>query len=313
MTNKMTKEELYFTKTFFKYNVLKYDGQQFEDFFVDIMTKRYPGFKAVKAYGNEGDHKNDGFDKSKGIYYQVFAPENILKPRTINEAVNKLEKDFTGLYNYWNSICPINIFYFVINDKYKGASAPIIEKCIKLNSRSEYKHLKLDVFTDKNLEKAFDELSDNQKVDVIGYVPMVSLDTVSVSAISETVEYLCNKELDADDNNSLVVPDFDKKIKFNFLSKRVNEMLNNASYQEGILLDFFNCQPEVNQLLQSKFHTLYLKSKKAYPSSMDDYNNNRFFYILKEASAKQTMAIQNAVLVLMSHYFSSCDIFEKPK
>lgn len=309
----MTDGEIYFTKMCFKNAIFKYDGQQFEDFFVCIMTKIYPNFNAVKAYGNEGDHKNDGFDKSTGTFYQVFAPENILKPRTINEAVNKLEKDFTKLYDHWNSICPINYFYFVINDKYKGVSSRINEKCIELNSRQKYKHLKLNLFTDVDLESEFDKLNDNQKFDVIGYIPSVRSDIVSIEALSETVEYICNKEIDIDDNNSLVVPDFDEKIKFNFLNNRVNEMLNNASYQEGILTDFFNNQLEVNQLLQYKFHSLYLKSKTEYPCTMNDYSNKRFFYILKEASPKQTMSIKDAVLVLMAHYFSSCDIFEEPK
>lgn len=33
-----------------------------------------------------------------GTYYQVFAPEDITKDKTIYDAAKKLEQDFRGLY-----------------------------------------------------------------------------------------------------------------------------------------------------------------------------------------------------------------------
>ena len=38
----------------------------------------------------------------------------------------------------------------------------------------------------------------------------------------------------------------------------------------------------------------------------------RFYYILEKFCVKNTLPIQTSVLVLMSYYFSSCDIFEEP-
>lgn len=75
----MNSSEKFCTKKLFELRVFKYNGQQFEDFFVEIMSKSNPDFQPVKAYGNIGDRKNDGFDKIRGVYYQVFAPEDILR------------------------------------------------------------------------------------------------------------------------------------------------------------------------------------------------------------------------------------------
>ena len=81
---------------------------------MSIMTKADPNFEPVKAYGNIGDMKNDGFDRFTGTYYQIFAPEDITKDKTIYDAVKKFKTDFDGLYNKWNNLCTIKKFFLKI-------------------------------------------------------------------------------------------------------------------------------------------------------------------------------------------------------
>ena len=79
----INKAEQYIAKIIFRNHILTYSGQQFEDFFVSIMRKSNPSFYSVKAYGNIGDEKNDGFDRTTGTYYQIFAPEDLHKDQMI--------------------------------------------------------------------------------------------------------------------------------------------------------------------------------------------------------------------------------------
>lgn len=309
----MNAEERYMAKIIFKNRVLQYKGQQFEDFFVDIMTKANIEFQAVKAYGNIGDKKNDGFVKTTGSYYQVFAPEDITKDKTIYEAVAKMENDFIGLVNYWNNICHINEYYFVINDKYEGIPVPIIDKIIELGNKKAYSNIKISIFSSKNLEAVFDELSDSKVYDIIGLIPNIPLPMLEYEALQETVTYLTNIELPNNGEDNLIVPDFEEKIIFNDLSETVNNKLVNGSYQEGLLHKYFNENPGIKEILQGKFHALYEKSKENIPETEENYADCRFFYILDEASSKRTIPIQTSVTVLMAFYFSSCDIFEEPK
>lgn len=309
----MTNEERYIARILLKNRILGYNGQKFEDLFVEVMTKANTEFQAVKAYGNIGDKKNDGFIRSVGTYYQVFAPEDIGNNKTIYDAVSKLETDFRGLVKNWDDVCKIKKFFFVINDKYAGIPAPVLEKVIELSNLDEFSEIAIGLFSAKDLEKVFDTLDDGQIYDIVGFIPNQDMPLLEYEALQETVSYLMNIEIDDFGSDNLVVPDFDEKIKFNGLSQTVNDKLVCASYQEGELLKYFNENPGCNDILQKRFHAIYENSKNEIPDSEEEYADRRFFYILTESCNKKTMSIVTSVLVLMAHYFISCDIFEEPK
>ena len=149
--------------------------------------------------------------------------------------------------------------------------------------------------------------------DIIGYIPDEALPMIEFEALSETVSYLLSVDIPINGADNLVVPDFDEKISFNGLTDYVNHLLTTGSYQEGILVKYFNENPGVKEVLQKKFNSLYGQSKAAVNDSQDNYPDLRFFYILEKACVKGTLPIRTSVLVLMAYYFSSCDIFEEPE
>ena len=311
----MNQAEQYITKIIFRNCIYKYSGQQFEDFFVSIMTQYNHNFQPVKAYGNIGDRKNDGFDKTTGTYYQVFSPEDITKEKTINDCIKKLKEDFEGLYNYWNDICTIKNYFFVINDKYRGIPAPIIEMEQELSKNPLYSDISIAIFSSKDLERIFDKLDILHKQDILGFIPICDdiMPTVEFEALKETIDYLIKAEISDEYKDRLTVPDFYQKIEFNNLSEEINNKLIVASYQEGLLRQYFNSNPGVREILQKKFHAIYEKSKIDIPETMENYSDSRFLYIIECASPRKILAITTSVLILMSYYFASCDIFEEPK
>lgn len=309
----MRTEDKYIAKILFKNKVLQFKGQAFEDFFVSVMTKANTEFQAVKAHGNIGDRKNDGFIRSTGTYYQVFAPEDITKDKTINEAVNKLEEDFKGLCKHWNDVCKIQKYYFVINDRYQGLPPQIIQKVEELNNDESYTDIEIRTFTAKDLEKVFVQLDEEDIHDVVGFIPDVSIGIIEFEALNEVVEYLLNTELPQKNQDKLIVPDFEEKISFNGLSSTVRAKLIEGSYQEGILQRYFNENPGIKEILQQKFHAFYLSSCEEIPDLEENSADCRYYFILEKASPKRTLAIYASVGVLMSYYFSSCDIFEEPQ
>ncbi|MFM1573313.1 hypothetical protein EQF91_02685 [Helcococcus ovis] len=305
-------EEQYIAKIIFRNKILTYKGQQFEDFFVSLMCKHNSKFKPVKAYGRFGDGKNDGFDKYTGTYYQVFAPEDLNKKGTIADGVEKLKKDFEGLYKKWNYVCPIRKYFFVANDKYEGVPALIHEMAIDLGKQSCYSNIDIEILGASDLENIFNSLDKFSKQDIVGFIPEQSMPMVEYDALNETVKFLLNIECDINYSENLIVPDFDEKISFNGLSQGVKSQLTIGGYQEGILREYFNNTPGVKEVLQKKFHMLYEESKNNINNTKENFADCRFYYILEKSCVKNTIPIQTSVLVLMSYYFSSCDIFEEP-
>ena len=120
-------------------------------------------------------------------------------------------------------------------------------------------------------------------------------------------------ELSRTSPDSFIVPDFDDKIIFNGLSDIVKNKLVTGSYQENILVQFFNANPGVREILQKKFDALYSQAKDDISDDQEYFADSRFYYILEKACHKNTIPIQSSVFVLMAYYFSSCDIFEEPK
>src|SRR3990172_3380339 len=140
------------------------DGNAFEDLFTEIMNYAEPDFQQIKPWGSIGDRKNDGYIKSKGIYFQVFAPEDIKV--SYPTVVKKLVKDFNGLKKQWN---PVNEFYFVVNDKYKGVNADS-EKAMK-KLKKDHGLKKAEFRTAKDLENILFGLRDDQIEKVVGFLP----------------------------------------------------------------------------------------------------------------------------------------------
>ena len=98
----MTQNKKALARIFFENRILKSDKQAFEDLFTEIMNYKEDDFRSIKPWGNIGDRKNDGYIKSKGIFYQVYAPENI--ENSYPSLIKKMKTDFDGLMKQWNNI-----------------------------------------------------------------------------------------------------------------------------------------------------------------------------------------------------------------
>lgn len=302
--------EKYIARLMIKHKILAFDGQTFEDLFCSIMIKNNPNFELVKTYGNIGDRKNDGFDKTTGEYFQVYAPENIEKGPTINNAMTKLENDFQGLYDYWNTLCPIKKYNFVINDKYKGAPPQIHDKLLKL--KKDYPHIEFNIMTANKLEDTFMKLDEDSIVEIVGCIasPSYQLD---YSALTEVINYLMNTKENHERAEELQVADFEEKISFNRLNQEIACCLRAASYQVGNLETFFKRNSEfAKNEIQKKITEYYFTASKSIDKSEDNYTDLVFVKMLDDICPNGTAAIKNAALVLTAYYFELCDIFEKP-
>lgn len=308
----VNRSEKYIARLMFQLKIHTSDGQIYENLFSKVMFKHNPNFRMVKPHGNIGDRKNDGFDKTRGVYYQVFAPENIEKAKTISDAVKKLKEDFNGLKTHWHALCPIKEFYYVVNDKYKGLPPNVEQEILIIDS--ENPGIICDTFSSNKLETVFMSLVEDDMIDIIGILPNDEIGFLDFDDLNKAVEYLIHSESDISLDTLVEDPDFETKIIFNKLSSVIANLLNVASYQIGDLETYFmNTGEYVKNELKMRFKNLYKQAKEVISDQEIDFADQRFLYILNNASPNGKKAVKDAVLVLMSFYFEACDIFEKPE
>ena len=297
----LNRDDKTIARVFFKLLIHKSDGQAFEDLFTSIMDYAEPDFRQIKPWGTIGDRKNDGYIKSKGIFFQVFAPEDIRVKYT--EAVSKLNNDFLGLLSHWS---PVNEFYFVVNDKYNGVSADL--EIVMNQIITENKLVNGGVIAAKDLENKLFSLADDQIQTIIGNIPDPSRIQLDYTVLNEVINYIMHLSLDEALPPDIKLPDWDQKIQFNQLSKATALRLNNGYLQVNSLQKYLNNNGNfLADTLRDKMNEIYISEKKTF--SADEL----FWSIVKKASPRNEVSFQSAVIVIMAKYFEACDIFERPE
>lgn len=299
----MNSHEKALARILFQNKVYKSDGQAFEDLFTDVMSYADSDFRKIKAWGNIGDGKNDGYIASKGIFYQVFAPEDIRKNYT--QAVSKINTDFKGLIKQWD---PVKEFYFVVNDKYYGVHANS-EQALK-RIETNYSLDACGFFTSTDLERTLFQLEDDQIQTIIGLLPNPDLLHLDYSILNEVVGYIMRIPLKPI-IGVIKFPDWHEKIQFNKLTDIPTYHLNHGSQHLGALNTYLNQNITIAEELQKQLSGVYVDIKNEWK----DFNiigDNIFWELIQRCSPKAEQAYQNAVITIMAKYFESCDIFEEP-
>jgi hypothetical protein len=294
--------------------ILRANGAAYQDLFVEVMTLRYSDFRPVKPQGNIGDRKNDGYRPSEGIYYQVYAPED--PDSKIATAVDKIQTDFDGLKQFWNSLCPISSFYFVFNDKFHGAY-PTIEATL-LAIKEQHRLKECQPFLAKDLTSLISELDERNLRRLIGSIP--STDAVAdldFGIFSDVLRHVIANAQAATAGSVLTVPDFAEKIRLNKISPSVAALLTTASLQSGAVESFFSGHGDFSKTaIRNKLAQIYADVRTTIgeqPSAPG--NADLVFFALLDAVTPHPVAksAQDAAMVLLAYFFESCDIYEDPK
>ena len=286
----------------FQNKILKADGQAFEDIFTAIMNYAEMDFQSIKPWGNIGDRKNDGYIKSKGVFYQVYAPEDIRM--SYADTVKKLKNDFDGLTSHWR---PVNEFYFVVNDKYKGVNADCEQTIQEI--KKKYNLAKAGFLTAKDVENILFRLDDDQICMMTGHLPdPAAIKQLDWSILKEVIGHIMLLNLETASTPDIILPDWEEKIRFNTLSERVARYLDNGYLHVCSIDDYLSSQGDfLADSLRDKMNEIYLKEKNKHMNGDD-----LFWAIVNSASPKMEGRYQTSVIVIMSKYFETCDIFEEP-
>jgi len=301
----MNRDERTIARILFENKIFKANGQAFENLFTEIMSYAEPSFRKIKAWGNIGDKKNDGYVEDKGIYYQVYAPENI--KNSYPDVVKKINTDFTGLLEQWS---PINEFYFVVNDKFNGVNADAEQTLTAL--KDKYNIKKSGFLTADDLSKIVFSFEDDIIQKIVGLLPNAeNLSNLEFSALKEVIGHIMKLPIPIKEGD-IKTPDWNEKIEFNKLSPYSAKLLDWGSINLGGLEKYLANQTSLAQELQEHMTGIYEKIRSDW-KDLDYKNDNIFWEIINTCVPYNESRYQIPILTIMSKYFESCDIFEEPK
>lgn len=314
----------YFYNCFFRLEMYKRSGEEFQIFFSDIMMQTNSSFIKVAAFG--GDGGNDGCIPSDGHYYQVYAP----KPTTSSSysdtsALKKTLQDFKKLKEHWDNtgILPdISKYHFVYNDRFTGVPTEIIKNLAEIKKFYSLSESKCICST--KIEDLFEEFSESKKLRVLGRQPVTEAPfEVTPSALGGLLQHLAHQN-----SNSLGLltnesaPIWQDKIKINGISELLAQRIKTHNAQRFRVNDYLQSSGIIDsQGIAEQVRAVYSNSKKYIPDTTKDYITMRYFWMVdmlippEILHAGQQIVIQayrNVAEIILSYYFETCDVYEDP-
>lgn len=282
---------------------LKKTGNEFQDFFSEIMEKRHKDgdFIRVRPWGNIGDRKNDGYLNSERILFQVYAPNEL----TANEANKKIDEDFSEALPHWEKY--FDKWRFVHNAK-NGLGPQVTAKLLELDKA--HNNICVKHFGFEDLRAKFFELIEADIVHVVGNVPSAASST---SLGFENFKILLGHIIV---NRDRVDPDLrpvpQNKLEINNFSDHIESMIKFGLTKTSLVREFFEKWPDATygESITTAIKNEYVKLRT------EGLNSDHIFYGLRSFVLGPITALpQNemACLVVLSYFFEECDIFERER
>jgi hypothetical protein len=284
----------------FQNKFLEKNGNQFQDFFADIMEKRYPAdFIRTRPWGRSGDKKNDGYLKSKRTLFQVYAPDELKE----KNAIKKIDDDFNSALPYWDQY--FDSWVFVHNSK-KGVGPGILRKLLELEKGNT--SIKITSWGFEELKKEFLLLTETDMEDLCGRAPSdEDMEDITFKEISAVITTISRQKYP----DGPIKPVSKTKLKFNSLSDDVENLLLAGMKKSQLVKKYFDecSDPNLGDEIAEVFNKKYLEIKNR------NINPDEIFmelHIFAGGCIRKNPKHEAAVLAVLAHLFEMCDIFENP-
>ena len=222
----------------FERDYLKKRGNEFQDFFSEIMEKCHPGnFLRVRPWGNVGDRKNDGYLRSERRLFQVYAPNEM----DASKAIAKIHEDFHGALMYWEKY--FDKWTFVHNCR-EGLGPQILVELLELDTFHE--HVGVTSWGFEELRQRVIMLNEADLAALLGPAPS-SKDMLEVryENVQEVVSHISRQE-------PSLFQDFrpvpSSKLKHNRLSAPIQDLLKSGMQKAGFVGNFFKARFNLDEV-----------------------------------------------------------------
>lgn len=283
---------------------LRKKGNEFQDFFCDLMEARYPlgDFIRTRPWGQQGDRKNDGYLKSTRTLFQVYAPDEL----TETAAKAKIIEDFEGALPYWSAHFDRWVF---VHNADKGFGPGVTKLLLEISERDEKKMAAHWSFNELRAE--FLSLDREKKIRLVGHPPSQrSLTNLALPHLQSLLEQIARVDPPKSPDLRPVSP---TKIQYNALGDSSRILIEAGSQKSPLVDKYFEGQldPQVRDQVAEALKSEYQKIRESEPDP------NRVLGLLLEAISGargfDSPDVTVAALAIVAHFFESCDIFERPE
>lgn len=285
-------------------DLLKKKGNAFQDYFADIMEKKYPGdFVRVRPWGNAGDRKNDGYIRSLKTLFQVYAPNEM----SATEAITKIEEDFFGAMPHWKSYFDKWIF---VHNSHQGLSPQVTEKLLSL--RIQCPDIDITSWGCEELCRLALSLPEEDLITLLGgIIPLKSSEILDVR-YEDIKLVLLNiaRVTQVPDPDVRPVPA--EKLEYSGLSESAALLLKLGMFKSDRVRKLFSDWPDPNfgnEVVQTFKHEYQaLRRTQMAPDGIFQELLAFTGGLGNEATPRR-----GAVLAVLAYLFEECEIFERPE
>lgn len=280
---------------------LRAKGNEFQTFFERLMGLAYRAdFMACRPWGQEGDHKNDGFLKSERRLFQVYAPNEM----KATDAIAKIKEDFEGARAYWGT----HFDHWVFAHNAVDGLPPHVQKTL-LDFEAQYPGIRLEPWGLDEFRLPFRRIGSEDLQSWLGAAPSeetkINLGFQDLQVVLETIADHAEPSVGS-------VKDVPMgKIEANALSASIATLLKVGMTKSPLVEAFFE-----------QFHDASLGERIAnafkiqYRTLRETNTPNAIFHELQQWAGGSVLGApehQLAVLTVIAYYFERCDIFEEPR
>lgn len=277
-------------------------ANEFQQFFSQIMSARYPGdFVATRPWGQLGDQKCDGYILSSGTFYQVYAPEELDHKAT----TEKMKTDFNGALEKWGN--KIQIWVFVHNSKV-GVPPHVLQQLTTF--QNEHSHIVFSHLGKAELKTMLFETSEQHIRDILGSVPNYSdVNNLSMKSIKKTLLGISTSTASVPSD---IKPVSQKKLEANGLSTATKQLFELGMIKSALIESFFKqwYDPNLEENTATEMNKIYIAAVSD-GLCPDDVFQRIFTTISGSDYGNPSVMISS--LTIMAYFFQTCDIFEQPR
>ena len=281
--------------------ILDYEGQPFEDFFVEVARLFWGAdFEPIRAYGKHGDLKCDGRRLSTDALYQCYAPRSA-RPTAVHQ---KIKTDFEGALAIWAD--KMKGWSIVVNDR-QGLDALASQEVNVL--RDQYPQITIELVLPVDIIKMVLSLSVDDLAQLFGLAVTErdsALSRVTFAELGVVIDRLSG--IDPKPSLAPITPPPSDKIEANSLGPEIASLLRQGDLLASHVNEYFRAtgRVEMGERLAELMKANYAAMKNA------GYDSTQIFHgIINLCGGLDRSKREGiAVLAIVAYYFHRCDIFE---